>query len=182
MSSSQYRFPEDRYILLGTVAKAQGLAGEVSIHVFTGKGENLRHYPAFTLVDDRGELSPELRVVSFRVQKNRAIIGFAQVVDRTFAERLAGMGVLVNRDDLPELAEDEFYWHAVYGLPVRTRQGRKLGTVLALFSNGAQDVMVIGDGDSEYLVPMSPGTVTGIERSEIIIDPPPGLLSINDEE
>jgi len=177
-----YSFPEEKYLLLGTVVKAQGLRGEVSVHALSGQPEKLGQYRHFTLVDKVGTLSPALKVHAFRVQKDRAIILFEGVGDRTFAERLAGMGLLLNKQDLPEPEEDEFYWHELYGLPVSTVQGKRIGTMQSVFYNGAQEVMVIVNGSKEYLVPVTPGIIARQNTMEIIIDPPPGLLEINDDE
>lgn len=174
-----YSYPENRYILIGVVIKAQGLRGEVSIHAVSGQPENLRTYPALTLVDKQGGLSPRLTVTGFRVQKGRAVILFDGVTDRSHAEQLAGMGVLLDKKDLPQLAPEEFYWHELTGLPVRTVDGRSLGCMQSVFSNGAQDVMVIGDEDREYMIPLMPGIIVGQNSRELVIDPPPGLLEIN---
>lgn len=177
-----YCFPEEKYLLLGTVVKAQGLRGEVSVYALSGQPDSLHQYERFTLVDKAGTLSPDLKVHAFRVQKDRAVILFEGVSDRTFAEKLAGMGLLINRQDLPEPGENEFYWHELYGLPVRTVQGEQLGSLHAIFSNGAQEVMVIVNGQSEYLVPVIPGMIARQNKTEIVIDPPPGLLDINTED
>lgn len=177
-----YSFPEEKYLLIGTVVKAQGLRGEVSVYALSGQPETLRQYSRFTLVDKTGVLSPELKVHTFRVQKDRAIILFTGVADRTFAEKLTGMGLLLNRQDLPEPEEDEFYWHELYGLPVSTVHGERIGTMQSVFSNGAQEVMVIVNGTREYLVPVSQGIIARQNTTEIVIDPPPGLLEINDDE
>lgn len=177
-----YFYPEGRYILIGTVVKAQGLRGEVSIHALSGQPENLRNYLTLTLVDKHGKLSPRLNITGFRVQKGKAVILFDRVTDRTHAEQLTGMGVLLAKDDLPELTEDEFYWHDLTGLSVRTVEGRRLGTMQSVFSNGAQDVMVIVDEDGEYLVPLTHGLIVGQNNQELVIDPPPGLLEINSDD
>lgn len=177
-----YVYPEESFILVGTVVKAQGLRGEVSIHALSGQPGSLGNYSTFTLVDPAGTLSPELRVQAFRLQKEKAIILFDRVTDRSHAETLVGMGVLVAKADLPELADDEFYWYQLTGLAVRTVQGRQLGTMRSVFSNGAQDVMVISDGNSEYLVPLCQGIIVLRNTVELVIDPPPGLLEINAED
>ncbi|SHO51049.1 ribosome maturation factor RimM [Desulfopila aestuarii] len=177
-----YSFPEEKYLLLGAVAKAQGLRGELSVYALSGQPETLGQYHRFTLVDKAGVLSPELQVRTFRVQKDRAIIHFEGVGDRTFAEKLVGMGLLLNRQDLPDPEDGEFYWHELYGLPVSTVQGEHIGTMQSVFSNGAQEVMVIVNGLREYLVPVSQGIIARHSKEEIVIDPPPGLLEINDEE
>jgi len=177
-----YSFPAEKYLLLGTVVKAQGLRGDVSVNAPTGQPEGLAQYHQFTLVDKAGVLSPELKVHAFRVQKDKAIIHFEGIGDRTFAEKLVGMGVLLDRQDLPEPGKDEFYWHDLYGLPVSTAHGEYIGTMKSVFSNGAQDVMVIVNDRREYLVPVTPGIIVRQDSMGIVIDPPPGLLEINDDE
>ncbi len=177
-----YSYPEEQYILIGTVAKAQGLRGEVNIYALSGEPENLKDYSKLTLVDKKGNLSPELDIKKFRVQKERAIVLFDQVTDRTHAEKLAGMGVLLAKEDLPQLADDEFYWYQLIGLIVSTIEGRHLGTMESVFSNGAQEIMVIKGDDNEYLVPLTDDIIVEQDEEKLVIDPPPGLLEINVEE
>ena len=177
-----FLFPEDRFLLIGTVIKAQGLKGEVCIHSFSGQPENLNTYHTLFLVDKGGKISPQLSIKRFRAQKGKAIVLFDRVRDRSHAEQLVGMGVLLAREDLPELAEDEFYWHQLIGLAVSTVAGEAVGTLMHVFSNGAQDVMVIQDGDQEHLVPLSDGVVISHDDEQLIIDPPQGLLEINSGE
>jgi len=177
----RYLFPEDSYLLLGVVVRAQGLRGEICVHTLSGEPESFGKYAAFTLVDKQGTLSPELRVKSFRVQKGKVILRLERIDDRTFAEKVVGMGVLIARSALPEPAANEFYWHELYDRPVRTVRGRQLGTIRHVFFNGAQDVMVIGDGEIEYLIPVHQGMIVEQHPTEIVIDPPPGLLDINAE-
>lgn len=176
-----YSYPEDRYILVGTVTKPQGLHGEVCIYAHSGQPENFTAYKKLFLVDKKGELSPELTVTKFRFQKGKVIIRFDRVSDRTHAEHLAGMGVLVARENLPELAENEFYWHQIIGKNVHTVTGEKIGILRSVFSNGAQDVMVITNGDEEYLVPLVQGVFVEQRNNSVVIDPPPGLLDINSD-
>lgn len=178
----QYSYPEDRYILIGTVVKPQGLHGEVSIHAFSGQPENLNNYKSLYLVDKAGEISPRLKIESLRIQKGKAIVLFDRVGDRSFAEKLVGMGVLLNRDDLPALADDEFYWHQLSGCDVYTVDGQHLGTLTTVFSNGAQDVMVIQENDQEFLIPLTPSLIVEQNKEKLVIDPPPGLLEINSGE
>jgi len=177
-----FPFPEEKFLLIGTVIKAQGLKGEVSIHSFSGQPENLNTYDTLFLVDKGGNLSPKLSIKRFRVHKGKAVVLFDRVRDRSHAEQLAGMGVLLAREMLPPLAEDEFYWHQLIGLTVCTTAGEQVGILRHVFSNGAQDIMVVQDGDQEYLVPLSDGIIVSYDETQLIIDPPPGLLEINSGE
>lgn len=176
-----YCYPEDKYLLIGTVSKAQGLQGEVAVHLFSGQPENVADYDSLVLVDKKGVLSPLLVIDSLRIHQGKAVIKFDRVVDRAFAEQVVGMGVLVDKEKLPDLGSDEFYWHQLTGLEVFSVQGNRLGIVKSLFSNGAQDIMVIRDNDHEYLVPVTASIVREQVDNRLIIDPPPGLLDINSE-
>ena len=172
-------FPKEDYLLIGTVGKPHGLRGEVHIFPLSGHPETLAQYSRVTLVDGRGTLSPQLTVTSFRVHGGKAIVGFDRVVDRSFAEKLSGMGVLIAREDLPAPGLDEFYWHELQGATVTTVAGDQLGILQGVFSNGAQDVMVVVDGQAEYMIPVSPGIIVSQDSSSLVLDPPPGLLAIN---
>ena len=174
----KFRFPE-QYILVGTVSKAQGLGGEIAVHPASGQPENFYDYTKVVLVDDKGTLSPELAVTRMRIQKGKVIVKLDRSSDRTFAEKLVGMAVLVEKSELPELADDEYYWHELTGLRIVTVDGHYLGTIKSLFSNGAQDIMVVGE--EEYLIPLTDQVVKSRSSEEMVIEPPPGLLDINSD-
>ena len=106
------------------------------------------------------------------------VIGFAGVDDRTAAAALTGMRVLVRKEDLPPLAEGEFYHHEIEGFAMVTTDGTPVGTITATFSSGASDVWVVRDGEREHLVPVIADVVRTIDRANrrVVIEPMPGLL------
>ena len=77
--------------------------------------------------------------------------------DRETARRLIGADIAVHRFQLPEPEADEYYWCDLIGLTVQDRVGTPLGRVRRLMETGANDVMVVADGDAELLVPFVPG-------------------------
>lgn len=177
-----FSYPEELYVLIGIVAKAQGLHGEVAIRAFSDQPENFADYPTLRLVDKEGTLSPELKVETLRIHKGKATIKFDRVTDRGFAEKVVGMGVLVARELLPEPDEDEFYYQDLIEKTVITTDGTVVGKVKSLFSTGAQDVLVVDSGGSELLIPVTSEIVRITDEQELVIDPPPGLLDINRED
>lgn len=177
--SSTFSFPEETYILIGEITKAQGIRGELKIHSFSGQPENLRHYKSLMLIGRKQEISAAFPIRSLRVQGTSAIVGLQGIADRNTAELYVGHGVLIARQDLPLPQDGEFYWRDIEGRKVITRDGRKLGTVSQLFSNGAQDIMVVTDGELDCMIPIVGSIVVSIDQTEIVIDPPEGLLEIN---
>lgn len=175
----EFSYPSDEFLLIGKIAGAHGLKGEVRIFSLSGQPENLRHYPKLTLVAAAGELSRPYAVEGCRVQGKMAVARLHSVHDRTRAESLAGMGVLVHKQDLPLPGNDEFYLYQLEGLPVFTTQGERLGVVTQIFSNGAQELLVVRDAGKEYLIPVLDSIVVSHDSEKIVVDPPPGLLQIN---
>ena len=173
-----YSYPAEDFLLVGKVAKAHGMRGEVKIFPFSGQPENIRQYTEIVLVGDKGRLSPPLAVVSCRIQGKIVIAALDGVNNRDKAEHVEGMGVLLARKNLPDLAENEFYWHQYIGKLVRNQKEEKIGKIKSVFSNGMQDIMVIISGHREILVPISKTVVVRETDDEIIIDPPPGLLEL----
>ncbi len=173
-----YSFPTEEFLLLGKVAKAHGMRGEVKIFPYSGQPENIRVYRELILVDDGGTLSPPLTVLSCRVQGKMAITRLQSITSRNKAEDVEGVGVLIARRHLPELPEDEFYWHQYAGKTVVDLREQHIGKIETIFSNGTQDIMVIRAGNQEILVPISKSIVIRESAGKITIDPPPGLLEL----
>ncbi len=92
--------------------------------------------------------------------KGGAIARFAEIADRTAAEKLRGTLLTVPRSALPSLAEGEYYHADLIGLPAVSTDGEKLGEVIAVDNFGAGDVIEIerpsadGKRGKRFMVPM----------------------------
>lgn len=176
-----FSFPTDRFILIGKIGKPHGLRGEVRLHHFSEQAENLQSYSRLFLVSLGGEISGPHRVDSRRLQGKTSIVGLESVTDRNEAEAVKGRGVLLEKSELPKMGENEYYYYQFSGLTVKTVEGRLLGKVENIFSNGAQDILVVRQEDQEYLIPVLQSVIARRTDEELIVDPPAGLLEINSE-
>jgi len=174
---ADFSFPDD-YVLVAKIAGPHGLKGDVKLQCFSDDAKTLLGYSRYVIVDNQGLLSPVLEVHKTRLQGKTIVVKLEGVDDRNTAEELHGKGILVKKDDLPQLAEDEYYWYQLLNLPVTTADGQKIGTIASIFSNGAQDVMVVKDGATELLVPMVDSIIKEYSEKGVVITPPPGLLEI----
>lgn len=173
-----YSYPADQFILIGRVAKAHGLKGEVKFHPFSGEADNINQYRRLVLVNKTGRKSLPLDIKKSRVAGKAAIIHIDGIESREKAEEIYGMGVLIYKEDLPNLDKNEFYYHDLIGLPVQTTDGTLLGKVIRIFSNGAQEVMEIRKSGHHHLIPVVQDIVIHHDEEKIIIAPPPGLLDL----
>src|SRR4051794_23641812 len=106
-------------ILVGRVAGAFGVKGEVRITAYTAEPLALLDYKTLRREDG----SPGLTLLSGRAAKGAFIGRAAEIETREQAEALRGLRLYITRDVLPEPDEDEFYVTDLIGLSVETRDG-----------------------------------------------------------
>ncbi len=179
--NEDFVYPAETYLLIGKIIEAHGLKGEITIFSFSGQPENIRGYRHLVFISSKGIISSPFVIDRCRSKGKTAIVQLTTVNDRDGAEALAGMGVLVCKDQLPPAKIDEFYVYQWEGLAVITDQGRELGTISTIFSNGAQEILVVqGNATSEeYLIPVLKSIIVHQDAEKIVITPQPGLLEIN---
>lgn len=141
---------EGRRILLGRVAGAFGVRGEIRLVSWTEPRTAIFKYQPWLL--RAGETEREVSGVRGRDTGKHLVATFPDVVDRDQAEALAGAEVWVPRDRLPPPRPGEYYWVDLEGLEVWTLEGVRLGQVSHLFDTGANAVMVVA-GERERLLP-----------------------------
>ncbi|HEX4586758.1 MAG TPA: ribosome maturation factor RimM [Mycobacterium sp.] len=170
-------------LVVGRVAKAHGIAGEVVVEVRTddpdarfAAGSSLRGRPS------RG--GPESRYVveSVRDHGGRLLVRLDGVADRNAAESLKGTVFVVDSQDLPPIEDpDEFYDHQLEGLEVVTTTGTVVGSVAEVLHTAAGELLSVRtEEEGEVLVPFVSAIVTSVSLADrtIEIDPPEGLLDL----
>jgi 16S rRNA processing protein RimM len=132
-------------VLLGAVIGAHGIAGEVKVKTFTALPENLDAYGALSTEDGR-----KLAIAALRpVKDGEALVRFEGVLTRDAAESLKGQGLYVARSALPPPEAGEYYLADLIGLRIEDKDGKTLGTVLALHNFGAGDMIEMQDAGGE---------------------------------
>ncbi|MBB2494571.1 ribosome maturation factor RimM [Aquipseudomonas ullengensis] len=162
-------------IVLGKITSVHGIRGEVKIYSFTDPIDNLLDYRRWTLQRD-GEVK-QVELVSGRLQGKVLVAKLKGLDDREVARTFAGFDICVPRAQLPDLAEDEFYWYQLVGLKVVDTLGQLLGSIDSLMETGANDVMVVKPcagslDDRERLLPYTAQCVlkVDLEAGEMQVD------------
>jgi 16S rRNA processing protein RimM len=126
-------------ILVGRVAGAFGVKGEVRVTAYTAEPAALLDYKDLKREDG----SPALTLTSGRPAKGGLVVRAAEVETREEAEALRGLKLFIPRDILPEPDEDEFYVTDLIGLAVETLDGEPLGRIRQVQDFGAGDLLEI---------------------------------------
>lgn len=163
----------DRLILVGRVAGAFGVKGELRLTAYTDDPEALARYRDLKRADG----SPALTLSGGRAQKGALITRAKEVATREDAEALRGLELYVPRAALPPPDEDEFYFADLIGLRAVTADGAELGRVKSVQNFGAGDLLEISPetGPSWWLpftreavpeVRIAEGTVVAVRPEE----------------
>ena len=137
--------------MLGRVAAPFGVKGWVKITPYTESPAALARYRRLW-IGGQDEWR-DTGVEDAAVHGSSVVARFAGCDDRNAAARLKGSEVGVPREALPPPETGEFYWADLVGLDVVNASGEPLGTVQGVFSTGANDVMRVGEGKGERLLP-----------------------------
>jgi len=126
-------------VLMAKIGAAHGIRGEVRVKPFGDDPLSFTDYGILTSKDG----GRSFEVERARVQKTVVITKFRNVNDRNQAEELNGVELFVDRGQLPEPDEDEYYYSDLNGLAVVDQNGNALGKIVAVQDFGAGDLLEI---------------------------------------
>jgi len=164
----------NRPVVMAAVAAAHGITGEVRLKLF---GEGVAALKGYRTFNANGLEERALTLKSIKDDgKGGAFARFAEVSDRTAAEKLRGTALTVPRSAMPPLAEGEYYYADLLGLPAISTTGETLGKVVAVENFGAGDILEIEtpageDGKSHrFMVPMRADAVPQWDDARVLIE------------
>jgi len=154
------------FIKIGKITRHHGLKGEVR---FLYYGKVLSDFNYQELYIFEREEPVKLTVEKFRFHKNFVLIKFKEFNSIDEVEsKLKGRNVYIKEDQLPELEEDEYYWHDLIGCKVIDVEKGELGKVVDLI-NAGNDVLVVKKGKSEILIPFIDSVILDVDVKNKII-------------
>lgn len=160
-------------LIVGRVAKAHGIQGEVAIEVVSDAPDRFAS-GARVFAGDRS-----LIVATSRSHQGRLLVRFDEVPDRSAAEALRGTELTIPAEEAHAL-EDEwsFYPHQLIGFAVTDENGTTLGTMTRVDESPGADLWVVGARNGEVLVPAVRDIVVAVdlEKKTIVLRPPDGLF------
>ncbi len=126
-------------ILLGRIAGAHGIRGEVLVRSYADAPEGIGAYGPLAAPSLGRSIA--LRVI--RVTAKGVIARVAGVTDRNGAEALSGTDLYVDRAQLPAAGEDEFYHADLIGLAAVAPDGTAIGRVVGIHNFGAGELIEV---------------------------------------
>lgn len=163
-------------LTVARIGRAHGLRGEVALDLRTDNPE-ARLVVGSSIDTEPAEAGP-LTIERARLHQGKWLVTFAGVTDRSAAERMRGVTLVVEADVSDE--EDAWYPHELAGLRAELEDGTVVGEVQGLEHLPAHDMLVIKETDgSRTLVPFVHAIVPVVDvpGGRVVLDPPGGLLA-----
>ncbi|MBW7956586.1 MAG: 16S rRNA processing protein RimM [Deltaproteobacteria bacterium] len=158
---------EEELVPIARITGAHGIKGEVKAAPY-GDLDDMDWKAVFLV--GKGGARPA-RVTRVRRHKGVFILELDGVADRNAAEALSGFDISVRRSDLPETAEDEYYYFELVGMDVYSEDSKHIGRVSDVMETGSNDVLVVDGPHGEVLVP-------AIEQVIVRVDPDEKKITI----
>jgi 16S rRNA processing protein RimM len=176
---------DGRRVVLGRVAGAHGIRGELRVSILGDGPEHLLGAEWLELsFDARAPLLDSSRrryavTGRGRGRPGEVRIALEGVADRDAAAALRGALVVGDAERLAPLPAGEHYWFELVGCRVEAEGGRALGTVREIWETGAHDVLVVeDDAGRKHLIPAAEAFLRRVDPAagRIVVAPVPGLL------
>ena len=167
------------FVALGKILRSQGRDGRLKLRL------NEKGLPgpdcATTYLRRAGDFEA-FAVESLTLDRNAYFLKLKGIDTLAEADALVGLDVFVAEADFRRLEQGLFYDFEVIGCRVVTREGAEVGEVAGILPAGGPVLLVVKRGDGEIYVPFAETICVKIdpEAKEILIDPPAGLLELNE--
>jgi 16S rRNA processing protein RimM len=163
--------------LIGYILKPQGLKGEVKVESVTPYLERFNRLDRVFL--QLKEKKQAYSIENARVSDRFVYLKFAEINSRDDAELLRTAEVLIEKKDLIQPAQDEYFIHDLIGCQVISENNDVIGVLSDVVQMSSNDVYVVKNGEGiEILIPATKEIVkrVNVEQKQIIIHMLEGLL------
>jgi len=164
---------------LGKIVKKYSFKGEVLVKLDTDNPEQFINLES-VFISLRNNLIPFF-VEDCRLHKSQLLrIKFEDVDTEEDADAILKSDLYLPMSFLPELDDDQFYFHEIKGFTVVDANFGEVGVIVNVNSAGAQDIFEIDHNGTEVLIPVADDFITKIDKvnKKILVNTPVGLIDL----
>ncbi|MFZ6053121.1 ribosome maturation factor RimM [Halocola ammonii] len=167
---------------LGKITKLHSFKGELEIFLDVDQPEVYRELDMFyvemnpkqsMLVPHFIEELQQKRDKHFRVR-------IEDIDSEEMAMTLVNKAIYLPLEELPELGENQFYYHEIIDFKVVDEDHGEVGIVSSVADQGANHMLVVERDEKEILIPINDAFFRGIDKTkkEIYISTPEGFFEL----
>ena len=157
---------DEKKLLVGKINGFFGVQGWVKIFSYTKPRKNILEYYPWYFVDNG---TYKVIEITTGREQSKTIVAHAKGIDnRDQASQLIGKDLYIDKDQLPELSDDEHYWHELNEFRVINKNGVDLGVVNYLVDTGSNNVLVT-KGEKEHWIPYIEPYLVSVDKQNRVI-------------
>lgn len=163
---------------LGYIMKPHGINGEVVAFFDVDNPDDYINLES-VFIEINNKLVPFF-IDSIRISGKKVFVKFEDIKSIAQAETLKNAALYLSLNQLPELSEEQYYFHELPGLSVIDKNLGELGIVESIFELPHQNLISMMYQGKEVLIPMTDEIIKKVNRrkKELIVELPDGLLDI----
>ena len=144
---------EDNYLLVGVIASTFGIKGELKVQIVTSSPEARFKVGNSLYVKMNKHTYVLTKITSCRFHKGMALVTFNDIYDINLVNDYIGKELYVNRCELDDLDDDEYYCDDLIGLKVYNQNNEYLGTVTDVIDIPSAAILEVINNDEKVLIP-----------------------------
>jgi 16S rRNA processing protein RimM len=170
---------KDKCFQLGYVSKVHGLRGEVMVVLdvdYPEDYQNLEHL----FLEQRTRLVPFFLEHFVLQPGNKALAKFEDLNSIDQVENLVGTEVYLPLTELPNLQEDQYFYHDLIGFEVFDETKGLIGPIQIVYDLSTQNLLGVTYLEKEVLIPIQDGIILKVDKAakKVYCRLPEGLLEI----
>lgn len=164
---------------LGRIVSKFSFKGEVLIKLDTDEPESYLEMESVFVEYDKN-LVPFFIERSSLQKSNLLRVKFEEVDSEEDAEDLMKCDLYLPLNLLPELSEDQFYFHEIIGFTVEDANYGTIGTLTGVNDTTSQALFEIEKDDKQVLIPMNDQFLEKVDKKNktIYVKTPEGLIDL----
>ena len=170
---------KDQSFQLGYVSKVHGLRGEVVIVLDVDYPEDYEDI-GHVFLEQKSRLVPFFLEHFVLQPGSKALAKFEDLNSIDQVEDLVGLGVYLPLTALPELEDDQYFYHELIGFEVFDETKGLIGTVQIVYDLDTQNLLGVTHREKEVLIPIQDGIIQKVDKAakKVFCQLPEGLLEI----
>jgi 16S rRNA processing protein RimM len=148
-------------IEIAKILKAQGVRGEIKAQLYSDNFEGFEKR-GFAYIKSDGGSNKRIEYAVMRSEPPFVYIHIPGIDTRNDAEELCGVFLYLEREELDEPEEGEYYIVDFIGIEVMDESGKKLGVIKDVLQHGAADVYEV-KGERNFMFPAIKKVVKSID-------------------
>jgi len=160
---------KDDYIVVGKILTTHGIKGWLTIKSYTRPLENIFKYNLQVNLDKNFK---NIKVTDYKFMSKKTVMKIENINTIEDTSKFINHDLVILKNDLPVINENEYYWHQLIGKKVITSDNKILGIVESIFTSGDNDILVVKTDQKkgkELFIPFIKDNIVDVKFDENII-------------